>query len=270
VLITGGSQGIGLATAQRVLDRGGRVSIVARDTARLAAAADALEARVGDATRVCAESADVTDRDGFETALALIIAQFGPVDVLITCAGGARPRMFTDAPVDDFEQQMTLNYFGTLYPIRAVVPSMIERKAGHLLLVASAAALTGAIGYSAYCPSKFAVRGLAETLHSELKPHGIVVGCAYPPDVDTPGFELENATKPAATRSLSERVKPRSAESVAHDLVAGIEDDRISITSDRQTALLLRAGGLLGPVVRHTMDRHLRKASESDDAEERQ
>ena len=78
VLITGGSQGIGFATAQRVLDRGGRVSIVARDAEKLAVAEDALESRVGDPTRVCAETADVTDREGFETALGLIIAQFGP------------------------------------------------------------------------------------------------------------------------------------------------------------------------------------------------
>ncbi len=267
VLITGGSQGIGFAIAQRVLDRGGRVSIVARDVERLAAAEDALESRADDATRVCAESADVTDRARFDVALGLIIAQFGPVDVLVTNAGGARPRLFTEAPVEDFDQQMMLNYFGTLYPIRAVVPSMIERGHGHLMMVSSAAGLIGVVGYSGYCAAKFAVRGLAETLHSELKHHGIVVGCAYPPDVDTPGLAAEEATKPEATKTLSARVKPRSAESVAHDIVEGIENDRASITSDPQTALLLRAGGLLSPVVRRTMDRHVRKASESDDSE---
>ena len=72
VLITGGSQGIGFATAQRVLDRGGRVSTVARDAEKLAVAEDALESRVGDPTRVCAQTADVTDREGFETALGLL------------------------------------------------------------------------------------------------------------------------------------------------------------------------------------------------------
>jgi 3-dehydrosphinganine reductase len=267
VLVTGGSQGIGLATAQRVLDRGGRVSIVARDAAKLAAAEDALEARVGDATRVCAETADVTDREGFEVALGLIIAQFGPVDVLVTNAGGARPRLFSEAPIDDFEHQMTLNYFGTLYPIRAVVPSMIERGAGHLMLVSSAAGLIGVVGYSAYGAAKFAVRGLAEAIRPELKPHGIVVSCAYPPDTDTPGLAAEDATKPAATRSISALVTPRSAEKVARDIADGIEHDRIDVTSDRGTALLLRAGGaggIMSPVMRRMMDKHVRKASESD------
>ena len=273
VLITGGSRGIGLATAHRVLDRGGRVSIVARDAQRLAISADELEARVGDPTRVCAESADVTDREGFEVALGLVIAQFGPVDVLVANAGGARPGLFTEAPIDDFEQQMALNYFGTLYPVRAVVPSMVERERGHLVLVSSVAGLIGVVGYGAYGPAKFAVRGLAETIRPELKPHGITVTCVYPPDTDTPGLAAEESTKPPATRSISALVTPRSAASVARDLVDGIEHDRNDVTCDRATALLLRtggAGGLLAPVTRRMMDRHVRKASESDADEERQ
>lgn len=267
VLITGGSSGIGLATAQRVLDRGARVSIVARDAERLAAAADALESRVGDPTRVCAQSADVTDREAFEQALGLVIAQFGPVDVLVTSAGGARPGLFEDASDEDFEQQMALNYFGTLFPIRAVVRTMIERRQGHLVLIASTAAIIGVVGYSAYCAAKFAVRGLAEVLRTELKPHGIVVTCSYPPDTDTPGLAAEEATKPLATRTLSAKVKVRSPESVARDLVLGIERNRLDVTHDPQTALLLRGGGLLAPVVRHTMDRHVRKANESGAAQ---
>jgi 3-dehydrosphinganine reductase len=269
VLITGGSQGIGLATAQQVLDRGARVSIVARDASRLAAAEDALEARVNDSTRVCAETADVTDRDGFERALGLILAQFGPVDVLVTNAGAARPRLFVEAPLNDFDQQMELNYFGTLFPIRAVVPSMIERGRGHLMLVSSAAGIIGVVGYSAYGASKFAVRGLAEAIRPELKPHGIVVGCAYPPDTDTPGLAAEDATKPEATRTLSALVKPKSAESVARSIVDGIEHDRRDVTSDRGTALLLRAGGAGGPmglVMRRLMDKHVRKAHRSGES----
>jgi 3-dehydrosphinganine reductase len=245
------------------------VSIVARDAEKLAVAEDALESRVGDPTRVCAQTADVTDREGFETALGLVIAQFGPVDVLVANAGGARPRLFVDAPVDAFEQQITRNYFGTGWPIRAGVPALIERGAGPLVRVSSAAGLIGVVGYAAYGAAKFAVRGLAETIRPELKPHGIVVSCAYPPDTDTPGLAAEESTKPEATRTISELVTPRSAEAVAHDIVDGIEHDRLDITSDRQTALLLRtggAGGLMSPIVRRTMDKHVRKAGESDES----
>lgn len=260
VLITGGSSGIGLATAERALRRGARVSLVARDAERLAAAEDALEAGIGDATRVAAEPADVTDPDAFERALGLLSAQFGPVDVLVTSAGGARPGHFEELPGSVFADQMDLNYFGTLHPIRAVVPSMIERGAGHLLLISSGAGVVGVYGYSAYAPAKFAVRGLAETLRSELKPHGIVVACAYPPDTDTPGLEREGETKPAATASVSSTIKVRSADQVAKRIVSGIERNRLVITFDASTAALARIGGLLGPVVRATMDRHVRRA----------
>jgi 3-dehydrosphinganine reductase len=265
VLITGGSSGIGLATAGRALVRGARVSLVARDTERLASAEDQLEAAAGDPARVCAEPADVTDRESFEAALGLIIAQFGPVDVLVTSAGGAHPGHFETLAHEVFVEQMTLNYFGTLVPIRAVVPGMIERGRGHLMLVSSAAGIIGVFGYSAYAPAKFAVRGLAETLRAELKPHGIVVGCAYPADVDTPGLAAEEVTKPLATKTLSARAKVRQPGEVAKQIVNGIEHDRLVVTSDAQTAMLTRAGGLLGPVVRRTVDRHVRKAHRSGD-----
>ena len=260
VLVTGGSSGIGLATAHRVLERGARVSLVARDVGRLANAEDQLETAIGDPTRVAAEPADVTDREAVERALGLLIAQFGPVDVLVANAGAAVPGHFEELPLDVFREQMDLNYFGTLHPIRAVVPSMIERGRGHLMLVSSAAGLVGVYGYAAYSPTKFAVRGLAETLRAELKPHGIVVGCAFPPDTDTPGLTRENESKPAATASISATVKVRSPDRVAHAIVKGIEKDRLVVTADSSTALLTKVSGLLGPFVRGTMDRHVRRA----------
>ena len=125
--------------------------------------------------------------------------------------------------------------------------------------------LVGVFGYSAYAPAKYAVRGLAETLRPELAPAGIVVACAYPPDTRTPGFDAENALKPAETAKISEAIKPRDADDVAKALVAGIEKDRLVITADFQTAALARAAGLLGPYVRHTMDKTIRKVRERND-----
>ena len=190
---------------------------------------------------VCAEPADVTDRESFEEALGLLIAQFGPVDVLVTSAGGAQPGHFERALDDVFEQQMEVNYFGTLHPIRAVVPSMIERGRGHLMLVSSAAGIIGVYGYSAYAPAKFAVRGLAETLRAELKPHGIVVGCAYPPDTDTPGLEAESGDEARGDEdALGDDQAALGRTPSLPTIVRGIEHDRLVVTSDIQTALLAR------------------------------
>jgi len=263
VLVTGGSSGIGLETARLALTRGARVSIVARDPERLAGALDELEHGAGDRTRVAAEPADVTDASHLDAAIGLLTAQFGPVDVLVTCAGAARPGHFEQLPSTVFEDQMALDYFGTLHAVRGVVPAMLERRRGHVLLVSSTAGIIGVYGYSAYSPAKFAVRGLAETLRAELKPYGVVVSCAYPPDTDTPGFHRENLEKPDATARISATVKVRSATSVARAMVRGIERDRLVITADPSTALLARAAGMLGPYLRSSFDRHVRRAAAS-------
>jgi 3-dehydrosphinganine reductase len=255
VVITGGSSGIGLATARLAARRGARVSLVARDEARLASAADQLEG----ASHVATASADVGRPDDLRAAIAQLTAEQGPCDVLITSAGSSHPGYFDQLDDSVFREQMDVDYFGTLHAIRAVTPSMIERGRGHILTIASTAALIGVYGYTAYAPAKFAVRGLAETLRSELVPHGIVVACAYPPDTRTPGFDRENELKPPETERISAAIKPRDADHVAQAIVRGIERDHLVITADFQTAALARAAGLLGPYVRRTMDRQVRK-----------
>jgi 3-dehydrosphinganine reductase len=252
VVITGGSSGIGLETARLAVARGARVSLIARDSGRLAAA-------VGHVGSAATASADVRDPGAVRTAFTELEGRGGSCDVLITAAGAAHPGYFEQLDDQVFRDQMEVDYFGTLHAVRAVVPSMIERGRGHLVTISSAAGLIGVFGYSAYAPAKFAVRGLAETLRPELAPHGIVVACAYPPDTRTPGFDAENALKPPETARISAAIKPRDAEVVAKAIVAGIEKDRLVITADVQTAALARAAGLLGPYVRSTMDRQVRK-----------
>ena len=252
VVITGGSSGIGLETARQAVARGARVSLLARDAARLADAAGSVGA-------VATASADVADPTSLRAALDAIVAEGGPCDVLLTAAGSSHPGYFEQLDDAVFRDQMEVDYFGTLHAIRAVVPSMIERRRGHVVTVSSTAGLIGVFGYTAYGPAKYAVRGLAETLRSELAPHGIVVACAYPPDTRTPGFDAENELKPPETERISAAIKPREAEHVARAIVRGIEKDRLVITADSQTAALARAAGLLGPYVRWSMDRQVGK-----------
>jgi 3-dehydrosphinganine reductase len=252
VVITGGSSGIGLATARRSVERGARVSLVARDEAKLGDAAVSVGA-------VATASADVADAEAVRAAMGRLVAQAGPCDVLITAAGSAHPGYFDQLDDAVFRDQMDVDYFGTLHAVRAVVPSMVERGHGHVVTISSTAGLIGVFGYSAYAPAKYAVRGLAETLRSELAPHGVVVACAYPPDTRTPGLDAENELKPAETERISAAIKPREADDVARAIVRGIEKDRLVITADVQTAALARGAGLLGPYVRWSMDRQIRR-----------
>lgn len=249
VVITGGSEGIGLATARAAARRGARVSIVARR-------ADVIDAALPTIGPTAAgAAADVTDAEALAAALERIGERNGPCDVLVCCAGYARPGYFGDLPVEEFERHMAVNYLGTVHAVRAVVPSMRERGRGHLLVTSSTAGLIGVFGYGAYSPTKFAVRGLAEVLRSELVHDGITVGIVHPPDTATPGFERENLTKPPETAALSGAIRPISPERMAARIVDGIERDRFQIFADPTTALLARTAGLLGPVVRRVADR---------------
>ena len=233
------------------------VSLVARDADRLAAAHEQLVAHRMSA-RVATASADVTDASALGKAIDAVVGELGPVDVLVTSAGEAHPGHFTELDDDVFRAQMDVGYFGALHAARALVPQMIERRSGHLVFVASVVALVGVYGYSAYAPAKYAVRGLAETLRPELKPHGIVVSCVYPPDTDTPGLARENELKPDATKRVSATIKPRSADAVGDAIVRGIARDRLVITADPQTAALFRGGGLVAPVLNAAFDRKAR------------
>jgi 3-dehydrosphinganine reductase len=251
------ASGIGLATAVRLAARGAVVSLIARDPGRLAAAARLVGAA---GVRVRTAVADVADQAAVTDALRGLTDDAGPCGVLVTSAGQARPGHFLDLDAEVFRRMMEVDYFGTLYPIRAVAPSMVERGRGSIVAISSAAGLLGIYGYTAYSPAKFAVRGLMQALRDELRPHGVHVGCVFPPDVDTPQLAEENRWKPAETAAIGGSIKPLTAERVARVTVRAIERERFAIHPDTATALLAGFGPLAAPVLRRLIDRKVRSA----------
>jgi 3-dehydrosphinganine reductase len=259
-IITGGSSGIGRAVAHQLAARGARISLIARRQELL----DETAAEISSAgQRVETVAADVADREAVTAAVAALAAANGPCDVLVTSAGMVEPGYFAALDDDVFRQTMDVDYFGTLWPIRSVVPSMIERRSGSIVGVSSGAGLVGVFGYAAYSPAKFAVRGLLEVLRCELAPYGIHVGCACPPDTDTPQLAYENQIKPRETAAISGAIKPISAERVARSIVRGIERQRFLITADAQTRVLARLTGLAPGVLHGMFDRAVRKTQRS-------
>src|SRR4051812_5449541 len=182
VVITGGSSGIGEALALDLAARGARLTLLARGPDRLATVAAA--ARAAGAAEVGAVPCDVSRQDEVTAALDAAVSERGPVDVLVASAGITRPGRFLELGDDIFRAMIDVDYYGTLWPIRHVAPTMVARGTGSIIGVSSAAALVGVYGYTAYGAAKFAVRGLLEALRTELRPAGVHVGCCYPPDVD--------------------------------------------------------------------------------------
>jgi len=254
-VITGGSSGIGLATAAALAARGASVSLIARNPVRLREAAVSLKARGAD---VRTAVADVSSQPEVEAAFATLTADAGPCDVLVTSAGQARPGEFLELDDEVFRRMVEVDYFGTLHAVRAVAPSMVRRRSRSIVAISSAAAVLGIYGYTAYAPAKFAVRGLMEALRDELNPAGVHVACVYPPDVDTPQLAEENRYKPAETAAISGTIRPMAAEAVATAIVRAVEQERYAVYPDRSVALLAALGPLAAPFLRRLVDRRIR------------
>jgi 3-dehydrosphinganine reductase len=257
VVVTGGSSGIGRAFVRQVAARGARVSVLALPDGDLADVA--AELRSG-GTSFQASGLDVSDPRAVEDAVRRVEAALGPCDVLLTCAGIARPGYFEELDLEVFRRTMEVDYFGTLYPIRAVVPGMVRRRTGSVVGISSTAGLVGVFGYTAYSPAKFAVRGLLEVLRVELHPYGIHVGCVCPPDTDTPQLAYENQFKPPETFAISGSIHPFPADRVAASIVEGISRGRFLISPDWQTRLVARTAGLMRGTYFRFFDRRVSQA----------
>uniref|UniRef100_A0A671KNM1 3-dehydrosphinganine reductase n=1 Tax=Sinocyclocheilus anshuiensis TaxID=1608454 RepID=A0A671KNM1_9TELE len=218
VVVTGGSSGIGKWIAMECYKHGAFITLVARDEHKLVQAKKEVEKCAINDKQVCISLRDIYI---YIYIYIYMYAQekLGPVDMLVNCAGMSISGKFEEVEVDRFKKLMEVNYLGSVYPTRAVVTTMKERRMGRIMFVSSQAGQIGLFGYTAYSPSKFALRGLAEALQMEMKPYNIYVTVAYPPDTDTPGFAEENKTKPLETRLISETSGVCQPEQVAKVVV---------------------------------------------------
>lgn len=262
-ILTGGSSGIGLATAKLLARRGMHLSILARDPARLAEAQREIEGECrGKGQRCAVFPVDVADRLALEGALARASAAQGPPSLLVAAAGFARPGYFLEIPPEEFARALAVNHLGAVHAVRGVLPAMREAKSGHIVLFSSGAGLVGIFGYTAYSPAKFALRGFAEALRAETKDAGIGVSIVYPPDTETPGFREEERTKPPETRRIGAAARRLSAEAVAQAIVRGVEKNRFAIAPGWRMALLHRATNPFAGAVHRCLDRLARQPAE--------
>ena len=257
VLITGGSSGLGLALANLLAAQGANVWLIARRKDVLENAYKALPTTSGQ--RHGKIAADVSDWGQVQTAVANIIREAGIPDLLINCAGYAHPGYVQEIPIDVFREMMDVDYFGTVNMVKALLPHMLERGDGYIVNISSAAGFLAPFGYSAYTPAKYAVRGFSDVLRLELKPLGVRVSVAFPPDMDTPGMVNENKTKPfETTEAFSSTLVPTGP--VAKAILNGVKRGQYIILPGFETKLYYYLVFLLGNAIYPLLDGLLAQA----------
>ena len=261
VIVTGGSSGIGLATARLLAGRGYDVAIVGRSADKLAAAEAELRAiATAPGQRVETRQADLSKFEQARGAIdSLVAAGFGP-DILVNSAGVIVPGEFATMPLENFESNMSCGYWSVVYPCRAAAPHMIKRGSGHIVNVSSVAGYLGIYGYTGYSSAKFAIMGFTEALRFEMKPEGISVHVVCPPDTDTPALAYEHTLRPRETDVIAGNIKPISPEKVADAIVAGVERGKYLIIPDALSAFYFRLKGLLPELFFSIVDGAVKKA----------
>ena len=116
-----------------------------------------------------------------------------------------------------------MNVLGSVYLTQALLPIMMERREGKIVFISSMAGQLGLYGYTAYAASKFALRGLAETLQMGVRPYNIAISISFPPDTDTPQLQAELPQRSAIVAELASYGSVFQAEQVAGDVWRGVE-----------------------------------------------
>jgi 3-oxoacyl-[acyl-carrier protein] reductase len=216
VLVTGGSSGIGYATAQLLRDRGAQVAICGRK-------ADALEeasAELGAIGIVC----DVSQEDDVERMIARVISELGGYNVLINNAGFGHWASLVDTTSHDFRRVWETNVLGAMLVARESARHFVAMDTGNIVNIASTSGLRGSPGGTTYVSTKFAVSGMTECWRAELRKNNIRVMQVNPSEVQTNFFATAGHARPTNPTKLE-------GGDIAHTICSMLEmDDRGFIT----------------------------------------
>ncbi len=233
-LVTGAASGIGRASALALAARGSNLVLCDLDAAGLTETEERARSL---GRRVLARRVDVADRDAMTRFADEVHGEIEALDLLMNNAGVALGAYFVDTTLEDWDWILAINVRGVVHGCHLFVPPMVRRgHGGHVVNVSSMAGFLGGPTFSAYCTTKFAVRGLSEALREELRPHRIGVTTLCPGVINT--AIIRNARRRGVVDSEDSRREgqrvfeklDRPPEQVARRMLRAVARDRGLVT----------------------------------------
>ena len=186
-LVTGGASGMGRIVALRLAARGARVAVFDVNAAGLAEIDHQAET-------ITPFHCDIADAAEVARRLGEVTGRLGPVDLLVHAAALMPSHKLAEHDNESMQRLFQINYFGTVYMIKAVLPSMLERDTGRIIAFGSIAGIALVPNMGGYCATKAAVNAYIEVLQNELRASGVRVHLVCPPAVNTPLIDQTLAT----------------------------------------------------------------------------
>ena len=221
--ITGVSAGIGAALARKLLADGHHVTGIARRQDRL----DALSSEF---PKFLGITCDVTQKDALAAAIDQAEDTHGAINTMVLNAGIYTPQDGKSPDVDVFRQHMEVNYMGVVHGLAPAIPRMVDRRSGHLVIMASVSGWMGLPKAAAYGPTKAALISLAESLWFDLNPQGIKVQVVNPGFVETEATAVNDFEMPGLM----------SPEAAANALIKGMDSNDFEITFPKGFTRMMR------------------------------
>lgn len=259
VVISGGSSGIGYATAELLLSKGATVCLLARDENKLKQSADTLNQKINKSP-VQYYACDVSNYEQLKSVVEKIAAKNNQIDWVINNAGIGETGRFESQPVEVMRKVMDINYWGAAYLTLLTLPYLKKSTGSAIAFVSSVAGYVGLFGYTHYVPSKFALTGLAECLRMEFQDYKIPVTVIYPPDTDTPMHEREKLNTLPECRALSANAKVATAPSVAEKLLDGIMKGNFEVYCNGESKMIRVLRGMTPKIFYGQVDGIVRKS----------
>lgn len=245
VVLTGAASGIGAALASALAAEGAALALIDLQAAPLETVASTLRAR---GTRVQTHVLDVTDPTALASLPAAIQAELGPAAVLINNAGIALGGNFDQVTPEQFDRVLAVNFAATVALTRLFLPQLRTNTPAQIVNLSSVFGIVGVPGQTAYCASKFAVRGFSEALRAELRGTGVGVSLVHPGGVRTniarsaaigPGVDPQALQKMTRSAEILLRMDPaKAAATIVNGLLA--RRHRILVGADARAITLLQ------------------------------